>query len=266
MTSQVACAAKRRRRAAGVALDAFAPALPDGKLKASLGEIPAASSGRPREAVEAHLAEEDDGDGLGADDDTLSARPLPPRRPSRRRRGARQRCRRRANAECGNSAAGPQRRRQGRFGSHSQRRRLRAGQLLEDDVGDESDWRAGALAAATWRCWPNRGADTALDASACSALWRRPDVRGFAEAVENAKDADAALKQLATLTGRSDGGRSATAAGRLHLELAGGRRRSGSARTTTPPPPEGRRVRRVSEPARHASGDVAPAVARPGGL
>ena len=49
------------------------------------------------------------------------------------------------------------------------------------------------------------------------------DVRGFAEALaENAKDADAALKLLATLTGRSDvrSTFAESAAGRIHLELA----------------------------------------------
>ncbi len=48
-------------------------------------------------------------------------------------------------------------------------------------------------------------------------------MRGFAEALaENAKDADAALRLLATLTGRSDVRSScaASAAGRIHLELA----------------------------------------------
>ena len=61
--------------AAGVALDAFARALPDGKLKASLGEPGSEQRAAVVEAVEAHLddtltrAEED----LGADDDTLSA-------------------------------------------------------------------------------------------------------------------------------------------------------------------------------------------------
>ena len=59
--------------AAGVALDAFAAALPDGKLKASLGEPGSEQRAAVVEAVEAHLAEEDDGDDLGADDDTLSA-------------------------------------------------------------------------------------------------------------------------------------------------------------------------------------------------
>ena len=59
--------------AASVALDAFAQALPDGKLKASLGEPGSDQRAAAVEAVEAHLAEEDDGDDLGADDDTLSA-------------------------------------------------------------------------------------------------------------------------------------------------------------------------------------------------
>ena len=48
-------------------------------------------------------------------------------------------------------------------------------------------------------------------------------MRGFAEALaENAKDADAALKLLATLTGRSDVRSScaASAIGRLELEFA----------------------------------------------
>ena len=59
--------------AAGVALDAFAQALPDGKLKASLGEPGSEQRAAAVEAVEAHLAEEDGDDDLGADDDTLSA-------------------------------------------------------------------------------------------------------------------------------------------------------------------------------------------------
>ena len=49
------------------------------------------------------------------------------------------------------------------------------------------------------------------------------DVRGFAEALaENAKDADAALKLLATLTGRGDvrAACAASAADRVELELA----------------------------------------------
>ena len=59
--------------AAGVALDAFARALPDGKLKASLGEPGSEQRVAAVEAIEAHLAEEDGDDDVGADDDTLSA-------------------------------------------------------------------------------------------------------------------------------------------------------------------------------------------------
>ena len=97
---------------------------------------------------------------------------------------------------------------------------------LEDDVGDESDWRAGALAgcyAALLAQTPGR-AEAALDV--LDLLGFRGggrDVRGFAEALaENASDADAALKLLAKLTGRSDVRSScaASAAGRIHLELA----------------------------------------------
>ena len=59
--------------AAGVALDAFARALPDDKLRASLGEPGSEQRAAVVEAVEAHLAEDDGDDDLGADDDTLSA-------------------------------------------------------------------------------------------------------------------------------------------------------------------------------------------------
>ena len=98
-------------------------------------------------------------------------------------------------------------------------------QLLEDDVGDESDWRAGALAGCYAALLAQTGrADTALDVlDLLGFRGEGRDVRGFAEALaENAKDADAALKRLATLTGRSDVRSSCaeSAAGRIHLELA----------------------------------------------
>ena len=98
-------------------------------------------------------------------------------------------------------------------------------QLLEDDVGDESDWRAGALAGCYAALLAQTGrADTALDVlDLLGFRGEGRDVRGFAEALaENAKDADAALKLLATLTGRSDVRSScaASAIGRVELEFA----------------------------------------------
>ena len=99
-------------------------------------------------------------------------------------------------------------------------------QLLEDDVGDESDWRAGALAGcyAALLAQTSGRAEAALDV--LDLLGFRGggrDVRGFVEALaENASDADAALKLLATLTGRSDVRSScaASAIGRVELEFA----------------------------------------------
>ena len=137
--------------AAGVALDAFAAALPDGKLKASLGEPGSEQRAAVVEAVEAHLAEEDDGDDLGADDDTLSALASDRRRGGLRegRRGARQVLqRRRANL---GDAEIPLLDRSDGDGVAAAAQACVAAlcasvQLLEDDVGDESDWRAGALA------------------------------------------------------------------------------------------------------------------------
>ncbi len=99
-------------------------------------------------------------------------------------------------------------------------------QLLEDDVGDESDWRAGALAGcyAALLAQTSGRPEAALDVlDLLGFRGEGRDVRGFAEALaENAKDADAALKLLATLTGRGDVRSScaASAAGRIHLELA----------------------------------------------
>jgi len=217
--------------AAGVALDAFARALPDGKLKASLGEPGSEQRAAAVEAVEAHLAEEDDGDDLGADDDTLSALASVAAEAALAKDAvALGKCCRDA-AQTLQSAEIPLLDRSDGDGVAAAAVACVATlcasvQLLEDDVGDESDWRAGALAGcyAALLAQTSRRADAALDVLGLLGFCGEGrDVRGFAEALaENAKDADAALKLLATLTGRSDvrAACAASAAGRLNLELA----------------------------------------------
>ena len=216
--------------AASVALDAFAQALPDGKLRASLGEPGSEQRAAAVEAVEAHLAEDDDGDDLGADDDTLSALASVAAEAAFVKDAV-------ALGKCCRDAAQTLQSAEIPLLDRSDGDRVAAEaiacvaalcasvQLLEDDVGDESDWRAGALAG----CYAALLAQTLRADTALAVLdllgfgGDGRDVRGFAEALaENAKDADAALKLLATLTGRSDVRSSCaeSAAGRIHLELA----------------------------------------------
>ena len=217
--------------AAGVALDAFAQALPDGKLKASLGDPGSEQRAAAVEAVEAHLAEDDDGDDLGADDDTLSALASVAAEAAFVKDAV-------ALGKCCRDAAQTLQSAEIPLLDRSDGDRVAAEaiacvatlcasvQLLEDDVGDESDWRAGALAGcyAALLAQTSGRAEAALDVLDLLGFrgegW---DVHGFAEALaENAKDADAALKLLATLTGRSDVRSScaASAIGRLELEFA----------------------------------------------
>ena len=218
--------------AAGVALDAFAAALPDGKLKASLGEPGSEQRAAVVEAVEAHLAEEDGDDDLGADDDTLSAlASVAAEAAFAKDAVALGKCCRDAAQTLGEAEI-PLLDRSDGDGIAAAAKACVAAlcasvQLLEDDVGDESDWRAGALAGcyAALLAQTSGRAEAALDVLDLLGFrgegW---DVRGFAEALaENASDADAALKLLATLTGRSDVRSScaASAAGRVDLELAG---------------------------------------------
>ena len=218
--------------AAGVALDAFARALPDGKLKASLGEPGSEQRAAVVEAVEAHLAEEDGDDDLGADDDTLSAlASVAAEAAFAKDAVALGKCCRDAAQTLGEAEI-PLLDRSDGDGIAAAAKACVAAlcasvQLLEDDVGDESDWRAGALAGcyAALLAQTSGRAEAALDVLDLLGFrgegW---DVRGFAEALaENASDADAALKLLATLTGRSDVRSScaASAAGRVDLELAG---------------------------------------------
>ena len=217
--------------AAGVALDAFAAALPDGKLKASLGEPGSEQRAAAVEAVEAHLAEEDDGDDLGADDDTLSAlASIAAEAAFAKDAVALGKCCRDAAQTLGDAEIPLLDRSDGDKVASEAVACVAAlcasVQLLEDDVGDESDWRAGALAGcyAALLAQTSGRAEATLDVLDLLGFrgegW---DVRGFAEALaENAKDADAALKLLATLTGRSDV-RAACAAstiGRVELEFA----------------------------------------------
>jgi len=216
--------------AASVALDAFAQALPDGKLKASLGEPGSDQRAAAVEAVEAHLAEEDDGDDLGADDDTLSAlASVAAEAAFAKDAVALGKCCRDAAQALGDAEIPLLDRSDGDKVASEAVACVAAlcasVQLLEDDVGDESDWRAGALAGCYAALLAQTGrADTAL--AVLDLLGFRGegrDVRGFAEALaENAKDADAALKLLATLTGRGDVRSScaASAIGRLELEFA----------------------------------------------
>ena len=217
--------------AAGVALDAFAQALPDGKLKASLGDPGSEQRAAAVEAVEAHLAEDDDGDDLGADDDTLSALASVAAEAAFVKDAV-------ALGKCCRDAAQTLQSAEIPLLDRSDGDRVAAEaiacvatlcasvQLLEDDVGDESDWRAGALAGcyAALLAQTAGRADAALDVLDLLGFrgegW---DVRGFAEALaENAKDADAALRLLATLTGRSDvrAACAASAIGRVELEFA----------------------------------------------
>ena len=217
--------------AAGVALDAFAAALPDGKLKASLGEPGSEQRVAAVEDIEAHLAEEDGDDDLGADDDTLSAlASVAAEAAFAKDAVALGKCCRDA-AQTLQSAEIPLLDRSDGDKVASEAIACVAAlcasvQLLEDDVGDESDWRAGALAGcyAALLAQTSRRADTALDVLGLLGFCGEGrDVRGFAEALaENAKDADAALKLLATLTGRGDMRSScvASASGRVDLELA----------------------------------------------
>ena len=218
--------------AAGVALDAFAQALPDGKLKASLGDPGSEQRAAVVEDIEAHLAEEDDGDDLGADDDTLSAlASVAAEAAFAKDAVALGKCCRDAAQTLGDAEIPLLDRSDGDKVASEAIACVAAlcasVQLLEDDVGDESDWRAGALAGyyAALLAQESGRAEAALDVLDLLGFrgegW---DVRGFAEALaENAKDADAALKLLATLTGRGDVRSScaASAAGRIHLELAG---------------------------------------------
>ena len=217
--------------AAGVALDAFAQALPDGKLKASLGEPGSEQRAAAVEAVEAHLAEDDDGDDLGADDDTLSALAAVAAEAAFAKDAvALGKCCRDAAQTLGEAEI-PLLDRSDGDGVASAARACVAAlcasvQLLEDDVGDESDWRAGALVGsyAALLAQTSGRADTALDVlDLLGFCGGGRDVRGFAEALaENASDADSALSLLATLTGRSDVRSScaASAIGRLELEFA----------------------------------------------
>ena len=217
--------------ASGVALDAFARALPDSKLKASLGDPGSEQRAAVVEAVEAHLAEEADGDDLGADDDTLSALASVAAEVAFATDAvALGKCCRDAAQTLGEAEIPLLDRSDGEKVLETTKACVAAlcaaVQLLEDDVGDESDWRAGALAGcyAALLAQTSGRAEAALDV--LDLLGFRgggQDVRGFAEALaENAKDADAALKLLATLTGRSDVRSScaASAAGRVNLELA----------------------------------------------
>ena len=216
--------------AAGVALDAFAQALPDGKLRASLGEPGSEQRAAVVEAVEAHLAEDDDGDDLGADDDTLSAlASVAAEAAFAKDAVALGKCCRDAAQTLGDAEIPLLDRSDGDKVASEAVACVAAlcasVQLLEDDVGDESDWRAGALAGCYAALLAQTGrADTAL--AVLDLLGFRGegrDVRGFAEALaENAKDADAALKLLATLTGRGDVRSScaASSVGRVELEFA----------------------------------------------
>jgi len=217
--------------AASVALDAFAQALPDGKLKASLGEPGSDQRAAAVEAVEAHLAEEDDGDDLGADDDTLSAlASIAAEAAFATDAVALGKCCRDAAQALGDAEIPLLDRSDGDKVASEAVACVAAlcasVQLLEDDVGDESDWRAGALAGcyAALLAQTSGRAEAALDVLDLLGFrgegW---DVRGFAEALaENAKDADAALKLLATLTGRGDVRSScaASSVGRVELEFA----------------------------------------------
>ena len=217
--------------AASVALDAFAQALPDGKLRASLGEPGSEQRAAAVEAVEAHLAEEDDGDDLGDDDDTLSAlASVAAEAAFAKDAVALSKCCRDAAQTLGDAEIPLLDRSDGDGVAAAAKACVAAlcasVQLLEDDVGDESDWRAGALAGsyAALLAQTSGRAEAALDVlDLLGFCGGGQDVRGFAEALaENAKDADAALKLLATLTGRGDVRSScaASAIGRVELEFA----------------------------------------------
>ena len=217
--------------AASVALDAFAQALPDGKLRASLGEPGSEQRAAAVEAVEAHLAEDDDGDDLGADDDTLSALAAVAAEAAFAKDAvALGKCCRDAAQTLGEAEIPLLDRSDGdKVASEAKAcvaALCAAVQLLEDDVGDESDWHAGVLVGcyAALLAQTSGRADTALDVlDLLGFCGGGRDVRGFAEALaENASDADSALSLLATLTGRSDVRSScaASASGRIELELA----------------------------------------------
>ena len=219
--------------AASVAIDAFAQALPDGKLRASLGEPGSEQRAAVVEAVEAHLDDtltraEDD---LGADDDTLSAlASVAAEAAFAKDAVALGKCCRDAAQTLGEAEIPLLDRSDGDGVAAAAQACVAAlcasVQLLEDDVGDESDWRAGALAGcyAALLAQTSGRAEAALDVlDLLGFCGEGRDVRGFAEALaENAKDADAALKLLATLTGRSDVRSScaASAIGRVELEFA----------------------------------------------
>ena len=177
--------------AAGVALDAFAQALPDGKLKASLGDPGSEQRAAAVEAVEAHLAEDDDGDDLGADDDTLSALASVAAEAAFAKDAV-------ALGKCCRDAAQTLGEAEIPLLDRSDGDRVAAEaiacvatlcasvQLLEDDVGDESDWHAGALAGcyAALLAQTSRQAEAALDALDLLGFeGGGRDVRGFAEAL-----------------------------------------------------------------------------------
>ena len=218
--------------AASVALDAFAQALPDGKLRASLGEPGSEQRAAVVEAVEAHLAEDDDGDDdLGADDDTLSAlASVAAEAAFAKDAVALGKCCRDAAQTLGEAEIPLLDRSDGDGVAAAAKACVAAlcasVQLLEDDVGDESDWHLGALAGgyAALLAQTSGRAEAALDVlDLLGFSGDGREVRGFAEALaENAKDADAALKLLATLTGRSDvrAACAASAIGRVELEFA----------------------------------------------
>lgn len=217
---------------AAVALDAFAAELSDGKLRASLGEEGSAQREAVAEAVRAHLAEEDaeDAGDLG-DDETLSAlasvATAAAFATSAVALGA---CCRDA-AQALQTAEIPLLDRTDGDTLASAAKACVAAlcasvQLLEDDVGDGSDWNAGVLTGCYAALLAQTGGrpDAALDAlDLLGFRGEGRDVRGFAEALaENAKDAAGALRLLAALTGRGDVRAScaASAAGRVDLEFA----------------------------------------------
>ena len=138
--------------AAGVALDAFARALPDGKLRASLGEPGseqrAAVSRRPSKRTSPRKMMDDD---LGADDDTLSAlASIAAEAAFAKDAVALGKCCRDAAQTLGDAEIPLLDRSDGDGVAAAAKACVAAlcasVQLLEDDVGDESDWRAGALA------------------------------------------------------------------------------------------------------------------------
>ena len=232
------------------------------------------------EAVEAHLAEEDDGNDLGADDDTLSAlASIAAEAAFAKDAVALGKCCRDAAQTLGDAEIPLLDRSDGDGVAAAAQACVAAlcasVQFLEDDVGDESDWRAGALAgcyAALLAQTPGR-AEAALDVfDLLGFRGGGRDVRGFAEALaENASDADAALKLLATLT---DAERRAVVLCRVgrgtrraRARGAGGGNAWRSARTTTPAPlssgDTSRPSRRVMSPGRSRRTARYPELVRP---